>query len=118
MKNFVLTLLLIAALSFGLQLFLPWWIIAVVAFIAGYLFKQNGFSAFFAGFLAIFLLWAGYAFVLSSANNHLLAGKIAELLKPLTGGKTSVLFILTGTLGGLVSGFACLSGNAVRGLQD
>lgn len=117
MKNFFLSLILIALASFLLQLFLPWWVIAPVAFVVTYLVKQNGLSAFFAGFLAIFIMWVAYAYKLSSANEHLLAGKVAEVLKQLTGGSLSTLFLLTGLIGGLVAGFAGLSGAMAQGLR-
>ncbi|MBS1611617.1 MAG: hypothetical protein JST49_02250, partial [Bacteroidetes bacterium] len=51
-----------------------------------------------------------WSFSISSANEHLLAGKVAELLKPLTGGKMFALFLITGVIGGLVSGLAALTG--------
>lgn len=117
MKNFILTLALIAIASLVLQLFLPWWVIAPVAFIAGYAFKQGGFSAFSAGFLAIFILWVAYAYKLSAANEHILATRITEVLKQLTGGKMAMLFVLTGLIGGLVSGFAALTGNMTQQLK-
>lgn len=111
MKNFFLSLLLTAALSCLLQLFLPWWIIAVVAFAVAYFIKQNSLLAFAAAFIAVFLLWVIYAYMLSSANDNLLVGKVAELLKALSKGKTSTLYIITGLIGGLVSGFGALTGS-------
>ncbi|MFN8285918.1 MAG: hypothetical protein U0V74_04145 [Chitinophagales bacterium] len=118
MKNFILTLAAIAIASLLLQFFLPWWVIAPIAFIAGYIFKQGGFSAFAAGFLAIFILWIAYAYKLSCANEHILATRITEVLKQLTGGKMIMLFVLTGLVGGLVSGFAALSGNMAQKLKS
>jgi hypothetical protein len=108
MKNFILSLVVIAAVSAVLQMFLPWWVIALVAFGVGYAIKQNGFSAFGAGFLGIFILWVGYAALLSHANGNLLAHKVAVLL-PFKG-HVVLLLIATGVVGGLVSGFASLSG--------
>ena len=111
MKNFFLALILTAALCFILQLFLPWWVIAVAAFAVAFFIKQKPLAAFGAGFLSVFLLWVVYAFILSSANNNILATKVAELLKALTGNSVAGLYLLTGTLGGLVSGFAALTGS-------
>ena len=96
MKNFFLTLILIAAIAAVLQFFLPWWVIAIVAFAVAYFIPQKSFAAFGAGFLAVFLLWIAYAFMLSSANENILAIKVAELLKPLTGGKIAALYLITG----------------------
>lgn len=118
MKNFIIATLLTAALSCLLQLFLPWWIVAPVAFIVAALVKQSGGMAFLAGFTGVFLLWIGYAFMLSSANDNILVPKVAELLKMLTQGSTIVLFALTGLIGGLVAGFAALSGSLAASLKD
>ncbi|MCW5908525.1 MAG: hypothetical protein KIS94_11750 [Chitinophagales bacterium] len=117
MKNFLPAFLLILIVSYALQLFLPWWIVALVALLAGFALKQKAWAAFVAGFAAVFVLWGAYAFILSSANNHLLADKIAELMKPLTGGNRNALFIITGTLGGLVGGLGCLTGNIAAKLK-
>lgn len=118
MKNFLLSLLLIAIITGILQLFLPWWVIAPVAFIVALLIKQSGGKAFLSGFLAIFLLWAGYAFVISSANDNILATKVAVLLKQLTMGSVIGLYVFTGLVGGLVAGFAALTGSLAGGLKQ
>lgn len=118
MKNFFLSIIIIAVAAFALQQFLPWWTIAIAAFAVGYFVKQKSGMAFLSGFLAVFLLWLVWAFVLSSVNEHILAGKIAVLMEKLTGGSTVVLFILTGLLGGLVSGFAALTGRLAARLKD
>lgn len=117
MRNFVLTFLSILVASCLVQLFLPWWCIAVVAVVLGFFFKQHSGLAFLAGFLAVFVLWVGYAYLLSSANNHLLAIKIAELMAPLTGGSKNVLLLLTGIVGGLVGGLATLTGSLASKLK-
>jgi hypothetical protein len=108
MRNFHLSVIIIIVTAAILQQFLPWWIIAVVAFATGYLVQQKSSSAFIAGFISIFLLWVAYAWILSYANNDILAKKVAMLL-PLKG-HVSFLLIVTGIVGGLVSGFAALSG--------
>jgi hypothetical protein len=108
MKNFIASVAVIIFASSVLQPFLPWYVIAAVAFAAGYLIKQNLLSAFSAGFIAIFLLWVSYAFVLSHANNDLLARKVAAVL-PLNG-SVHLLLLITGIIGGLISGFSALTG--------
>jgi hypothetical protein len=117
MKNFVISFLLMLILSYALQLFVPWWSIAIVAVLIGFSLMQHAGLAFLSGFLAVFVLWAGYAYVLSSANNHLLASKVAELMAPLTGGSKNVLFLLSGVIGGLVGGLGCLTGNLAAKLK-
>lgn len=117
MKNFLLSILLIAALAGILQLFLPWWIIAPVAFVVALLIKQSGWMAFASGFLAIFLLWVVYAFTLSSANDNILVSKVAVLLKAITQGSAVGLYLFTGLIGGLTGGFGALTGSQVASLK-
>lgn len=105
-------MILIAVLAATLEMFLPWWTMVIAAFAVGLLIKQSGAGAFFAGFLAVFLLWTGYAFMLSHGNNDILARKVAMLL-PLHGNVTALLLV-TGFVGGLVAGLASLSGRLIR----
>ncbi len=115
MKNFLLSVVVIIIGCAVLQPFLPWYTIAVVAFAAGYVIKQNSLGAFASGFVGIFLLWVAYSFMLSHSNNDLLARKVATLL-PLHG-NVGVLLVITGVVGGLVSGFAALTGKLAAGLK-
>lgn len=61
MKFFV-SLLLTALLSFAACLYLPWWSIALAAFLVAALVPQKPFRSFLAGFAALFLLWGGLSF--------------------------------------------------------
>lgn len=114
LMRFIQTLLFIVIANAILQPFLPWWIIVVVAFAAGFIFKQKGFIAFAAGFVGVFLLWVGYAFYLDAGNNYILSTKIATLLAALTGDSRIGLLLLTGFVGGLVSGLSALSGSLLK----
>jgi ABC-type Mn2+/Zn2+ transport system permease subunit len=69
-------------------------------------------KAFVAGFLGLFLLWAGMALLKDAANDHVLSTKVAGIL-PL-GGSYLVLILVTGVVGGLVSGLAALTGSYLR----
>ena len=117
MKNFIVSILLIAITSLLLQLYLPWWIIAVTAFAVALFIKQNSFMAFLSGFIAIFLLWTVYAFILSFANENILVVKVADLMKALTKGSPVILYLITGLVGGLVGGFGGLTGSIARKLK-
>ena len=109
--KFIVSVLLIALLSLAVGLYLPWWTIALVAFIVTSLISQNPIRSFLSGFTALFLLWGALAWVISSNNNHLLAGKVALILKM---GNPILLIIVTALIGGLVAGFAALAGSFVR----
>lgn len=110
MKNFLLSIVLISVISAVMQLFLPWWIIAVVSFTIAWFVAQKPLAAFATGFISIALLWGLYSWFLSSANDHILAERVTALLKDLTQNSLTALFVLTSVLGGLVGGLASLSG--------
>jgi hypothetical protein len=107
----VLTLLL----AFISGLFLPWWGIAVTSLLVAILVHQKPGKAFLSGFLGVFLLWAILAFWIDMKNNHLLSAKIASIL-PL-GGNSYLLILVTGIIGGLVAGFAAMSGSYLRATE-
>lgn len=110
--RFVLSVLLTAVLGFLIGLFLPWWGIAIVAFLVGLLIPQRLGIAFLSGFVGIFLLWGLLAFWIDIKNNSILSHKISELFK--LGGSSVLLILVTGFIGGLVGGFAAMAGNSLR----
>ena len=110
--KFFISLILIAALSFAACLYLPWWMIAVAGFIVALVIPQGAGRSFLAGFLAVFLLWGGLSFWMSSANDHLLAHKISPLI--IKTDNPILLIIITGVLGGIVAGFGALTGSFIR----
>ena len=106
--KFFLATLLIALLSYIAGLFMPWWSIALVAFLVALLVRPSIKMGFFAGFTGIFLLWAIVALWIDIKNEHILSQKIAQLF-PL-GGSSVLLIIITALIGALVGGFAAMSG--------
>lgn len=92
---------------FLLQQFLPWWAIAIGAAIGGYWMGENGLASFLTGFLAIVLLWLGMAFFIDISTHSILSQKVGKIL-PLNP------FLLTGIVGGIVGGFAALTGTLLR----
>jgi len=111
--KFFNSFLLTALLSFIAGIYISyWWFFAVIAFLVAVLIHQRGFKAFFAGFLGLIILWFVLAFVMDFANEGVLSVKIASLL-PL-GGSKWMLMIVTAFIGGLVAGFAALSGSYLR----
>ena len=102
--NFIATLVLAVVFSF----FLPWWSAMLAAFITAVVFSLKHAAVFFTPFLAVFVFWAGYSFLLANGNDFILAKKIAVLL-PL-GGSPSLLILVTGIVGGLAGGVAGIFG--------
>jgi len=111
--KFTVALLLTAMLGFISGLYLPyWWTFAILAFLVALLVHQKPTKAFISGFLGIFILWAGLAWWIDLKNESVLSSKIALLL-PLSG-SSLLLILVTGIIGGLVAGFAALSGCYLR----
>ena len=98
--NFTITTIL----AYLLSIFLPWWSIMFAAFIIGWLIPLGKFSQFLIPFLSVALLWIIQAYMLSSANDFILSKKIATLL--MLDGQISLLFLLTGLIGGLSAGIS------------
>ncbi|WP_142454136.1 hypothetical protein [Gracilimonas mengyeensis] len=103
--------LLILISAFLLNLFLPWWSIALPGLILGYVFNKQMWVSFGWGFLALFLLWGGQALYIHLANDGILSSRIAEMLQV---GSPWLVVLATGILGGLVSGLAALTGAALK----
>ena len=104
-----IAILSIAGLSYLAGLFLPWWSIAIVAFLIVFVLKLKPFAAFLAGFAAIFLLWLFLSYFLSSTNGHVLATKMSGVILQLE--NPFLLMFVTGLTGGVVAGLGALSGS-------
>ena len=108
----LLSILLIAFLSFLCGLFLPWWSIAIIAFVVTLLIPQASSTGFLSGFLGIFLLWGILAFWIDIKNDGILAKKIALLFS--LGAQSILIILVTALVGGLVAGFAGMAGSSLR----
>ncbi len=109
--RFALATILIALMSFIAGLFLPWWSIAIVAFIVSLFIGQSIGKSFLAGFTGVFILWAIVALWIDIKNESILSHKIA-LLFPL-GGSSALLILVTALIGAIVGGFAAMSGASI-----
>ncbi len=107
MKFFAATILT-SLLAFVAGLYLPWWSIAVAAFIVSALIHQKPWKSMLSGALGLFLLWGLLAWWIDSKNQGILSARISEIL-PL-GGSTFLLIMVTAFVGALVAGLAALSG--------
>lgn len=111
--KFTVSLIITALLSFAACLFLPWWSIAVAAFLVAALIPQTAAKSFLTGFTALFLLWGGLSFWISSANGHILAHKVSIVLLKMD--NPWYLIAATAIIGALVGGLGALSGSFLRG---
>ena len=110
--RFFLAFILTFLLSFIAGLYLPWWSIALVAFLVALLLPQSAGRSFGAGFAAVFLLWGLLALWRDLPNKSLLSQKIAQLFY--LQGSSLLLILVTALVGGIVAGFAAMSGSTIR----
>ena len=108
----LISIVLIAILSLAACLYLPWWSIAVVAFVVAAFIPLRPLKAFLAGFIALFLLWGALAWYISSNNQNLLAHKMSVIILKTDSPET--LILLTALVGAIVAGVASLTGSFVR----
>jgi hypothetical protein len=109
MARFALQTLVILILASVLELFLPWWSIAIAGAIGGYVFRSS--LNFVAGFLSVAILWIGIAVVIDISASAPLADRVAAIFFSMP---KAALFVITGVLGGLVTGFAAATGASLR----
>lgn len=107
--------LIILILSLILQFFLPWWIIAPIAFGLSLWIGRSGKQAFGSAFLAIFILWVIIGLVQTLPNENILANRVGNMLKlPNSSLNWVFVLIISGIIGGLASGLSALSGFYVK----
>lgn len=106
--RFILQILFILIIGYLLELLLPWWSIAITAFLGGILLRSK--YSFFAGFLGAGLLWLLKAYLIDSEASSNLTEKVATIF---TVSKLG-LFVVTFLLAGFVGGFAALTGSLLR----
>ncbi|RFS16234.1 hypothetical protein [Emticicia sp. C21] len=105
-------ILIVSAIA---QLFLPWWVIAPIAFLVGMMKSKSSSGSFFAGAGAIATLWIAYALYLNMSSDGLMLDRVGGLflesmkfLKNIP--YTLSFFVIMALIGGLVGGFSALAG--------
>ena len=111
MKNTLLVVVFVLAFGQLCHVGLPWWGVAPIAAVAGWLFPMPAGRNLLAGFVAGFLLWAAAALMLDVPNEGILSSRIGTLFVGLP--RWGIL-LLTGLLGGLLAGLGCLTGRSAR----
>lgn len=105
--RFIIQIIVTAIVCFMFQKLFPWYTMVIGAFLVGFVFSNTGFKSFAAGFIAIGLLWLGVALYIDAATQSILTEKISQLF-PIN------LFVLTSLVGGLVGGFASMTGSLLK----
>jgi hypothetical protein len=106
----ILGILSIIILGAIVNLFAPWYLIALVAFVVAFAFAEKGFQAFTMGFVAVFILWLFTAIVKTWGNDGILVGRMGELIG--VGG--ILLYLITAFIGAIVGGFSALTGYSFK----
>ncbi len=110
--KFSVSVFLMALLSFATCLYLPWWSTAFVSFIVSVVIPQSPLRAFLSGFIALFLLWAILAWVISASNDNILAHKVSLLIIGMD--SPLILILLTGLIGAMIAALASLAGSFLQ----
>ncbi len=109
--KFLIKILLIAAISYVGQMFLPFWVVAIAGLLVSLVVKTNGFTAFLSGFIGVFGLWFLSAYFINENAQGILSEKMVTIIPV---GSVLMLIILTAVIGGLVGGFGALTGSIVH----
>jgi len=103
-------MILLAALA---EYLLPWWSLAAATLAVAVAMRLAPGRAFGAGFIAIALLWAGWALWWDIPNDHLLSGRMAKVFSlP----HYSLLLMVTVLIGAMIGGLGAWSGAHLRRL--
>jgi hypothetical protein len=110
--KFLVSIFLTALLAFACGIYLPWWSVAIAAFIVGLSIGQSPFTSFIAGFVGIFLLWSVVSVAIDSANHNILAPRISTVIG--VGGSVFLLVLVTCIAGSIAGGLGALTGSLLR----
>ena len=103
--------LVIAILSALLQIFAPWWVIAIVPFVILFWRPASSSGAFWTGLGGIAIPWLVYGYYQHFISDGALSDRVAQIFMLPNG---LLLLLVTAVIGGLVGGFSGLSGYWVR----
>jgi hypothetical protein len=110
--KFIVSVLLTALLAYAFSLYLPWWCIALAAFITAIAIHQKPGKAFLSGAIGLFLLWGIQSAMLNAQNSGLLASKISHMFTQ--NNNAYLIIIIAAVVAFLVGGLAALSGSYLR----
>lgn len=108
----MIQLILIVVLGLLAQLVLPWWSVAIIAFLVCLWRSQSAGQAFTYSFYGVALVWMGYALLIYAKAGGDFIGRMGELLFKVN--NASLPTLATAILGGVVGGLSGLSGFYVR----
>lgn len=111
MKSFA-HFLLILLLAYVAGMVLPWWSVALVAFLVTLMIPLSPGKSFFSAFMGIFVLWMILCFYMDVRNDHLLANRMSEMILKVK--SAPLIGVVSSFLGALVAGFAASTAAFLR----
>jgi hypothetical protein len=115
MKSFA-HFLLILLLAYVAGMVLPWWSVALVAFLVTLLMPLSPAKSFFSAFLGIFVLWMILAFYTDVRNDHILANRMSEMILKVR--SAPLMGVVSSFLGALVAGFGASTAAFLRATKS
>ncbi len=83
--------------------FLPWWVVALVAFGISFIIKMRPGTSFLAGFIGVSLFWLAAALLCDIPNNHILSTRVANIFHL---SDYRLLITIISIFGGLIGGLS------------
>jgi hypothetical protein len=109
----LLAIIIITITAAIAEYYLPWYFMAIAAFIVAINMRLTTGQAFLAGFIAIAALWLVWTLAYDIPNHHILTTRMAKLFNL----PNYTLFIAVVTIvGGLIGGLSSWSGAHLRKL--
>lgn len=103
-------IILIAFFSFLAEQVFVWWSLVICAALVSALIPTTGKQAFFAGFVAIGLLWLLCGFLFSIQTDFVLTERVANIF----GVNSPALILFSTLIGAITGGMGALCGNQLR----
>jgi hypothetical protein len=104
--------LFILILAYVAGIALPWWSVALVAFLVTLVLPLPPGKSFFSAFMAVFVLWLFLTFYADVRNDHLLANRMSEMILKVK--SAPLIGVLSAFIGALVAGFAASTAAFLR----
>jgi hypothetical protein len=101
----MIVFLVVLLASLLLQLFLPWWIMVIISFVACAILGKTSRQSIWAPFFAILILWTAVALFKTLRNDHILLDRIAEMLALTSGWLVMLVTVILGSFVAAIAGF-------------
>lgn len=101
----MIVFLIVLLASLLLQLFLPWWVIVIIAFLASAILGKTGKQSLWAPFLAILVLWTAVVVFKTTRNDYILVNRVAEMLALKSSWLVMLITVVLGSFAAAIAGF-------------